>query len=324
MRSAMFSQFGEPSSVLGIEDVPIPQPGPGEIRIRMTMTSIHNHDLLTVGGRYGIKPDLPAAAGSEAAGVVDALGEGVTHLKIGQRVAASGKGTWSDYYLAQAASAVPLPEAIDDNAASQLISMPLSAVALLDYIGVDKGDWVIQNAANGAVGKALAMFARRRGINVVNLVRREDAVKELAELGIHNAVATTEGDWQQKVANITGGASIRAAVDGVGGTASGDLLSALGEGGQLISFGAMSSQPMQISAGDMIFKQAVVKGFWLAKLAPLMPAEKMKSLIGEIVEGVASGEVKLTVSEIFDLADIAKAAAAAGQPGRKGKVLLRG
>jgi NADPH:quinone reductase len=323
MRSAIYSSFGNPTEVLTIEERPVPEPGPGKVRIRMGMSAIHNHDLLTIAGQYGVRPDLPAVAGTEAMGIVDALGEGVAHLKAGQRIAVPGQGTWSDYYLADAARAVPLPDSIPDEAAAQLVSMPLSALTLLDFAEVGKGDWIIQNAANGAVGMALAMFARRRGVNIVNLVRRDDAVAELQSLGIDNVVSTARADWSKDVARLTGGAAIKAAVDGVGGVSSGELLSQLGEKGTLVSFGLMSGEPMQLSASDMIFKQAVVKGFWLAKVGPTISPDRMKSLIGEIVESVASGEVKLGVSDIFSLDDVAKAAAAAGQPRRKGKVLIR-
>jgi NADPH:quinone reductase-like Zn-dependent oxidoreductase len=323
MRSASYSSFGNPADVLAVEERPTPAPGPGQVRIRMTMAAIHNHDLLTIEGKYGVKPELPAGAGTEATGMVDALGDGVTHLKIGQRVAVSGQGTWADYYIADAARAVPLPDSIPDEAAAQLVSMPLSALVLLDFVEAVKGDWIIQNAANGAVGVALAMFAKRRGVNIVNLVRRDGAVTELAELGIGNVVSTSDQDWKQQVAELTGGAPLKAAVDGVGGPASGDLLSVLGEKGTLVSFGLMSGEPMQLSSGDMIFKQSVVKGFWLAKIGPTLAPETMKGLIGEIVQGVASGEVKLAVSDVFDLDDVAKAVAAAGEPRRKGKVLIR-
>lgn len=324
MRSAIYSRYGNPADVLAVEERPLPEPGAGQVRIRMGMAAIHNHDLLTVGGQYGIKPALPAVAGTEAMGTIDAVGEGVLHLKAGQRVAASGQGCWADYYLASAAGAVPLPASISDEAAAQLISMPLSALTLLDFIGAGKGDWVIQNAANGAVGKAFAMFARKRGIRVVNLVRRDAAVSELADLGIEDVVSTAQDGWKETVQAITGGAPIKAGVDGVGGSASGDLLSTLGENGLLVSFGLMSGQPMQLSASDMVFKQAVVKGFWLAKIAPTLPREKLTNLIGEIVQAVASGDVQLSVSEVFGLSDIAKAAAAAGEAGRNGKVLVRG
>jgi len=323
MRSVTHSRFGNPAEVLKVEERDLPAPAAGQIRVKMVMASIHNHDLLTVSGDYGYKPDLPASAGTEATGVVDALGEGVTHLRIGQRVAVSAAGTWAEYYLASAAMAVPLPDGVPDEAAAQLISMPLSALVLLDFVGVDRGGWIVQNAANGAVGKALALFARRRGVNVINLVRREDAVSELKALGIDNAISTSEEGWQKKAAALTGGAQIEAAIDGVGGSAAGDLLSLLGENGLLVSFGLMSGRPLELSASDLIFKQAVVKGFWLSKIAPTLSPEKLMALISEIIQCVSSGEVKLTVSDVFPLADIKRAAAAAAEPGRQGKVLLK-
>ena len=323
MRSASHSRFGDPAKVLELADSELPTPAAGQIRVKMVMASIHNHDLLTVSGDYGYKPELPASAGTEAVGIVDALGEGVTHLQVGQRVAASGRGTWADYYLAPAASAVPVPEEISDEAAAQLVSMPLSALTLLDFAGVEYGGWIAQNAANGAVGKALAKFAAPRGINVLGLVRRRAAVEELAALGIGNVVATSDEGWRDHVAAITKGAPIAAAIDGVGGAAAGDLLSLLGEKGVLVSFGLMSGEPLELSASDLIFKEAQVKGFWLAKIAPTLGTEKLKNLISEIVQAVAAGDVRLTVSEVFPLSDIKRAAAAAAEPGRKGKVLLK-
>ena len=323
MRSVTHSRFGTPAEVLELKETDLPVPAAGQIRVKMVMAAIHNHDLLTVSGDYGYKPDLPASAGTEAMGIVDAVGEGVFHLRIGQRVAVSGVGTWADYYLAAAAMAVPLPDEIPDEAGAQLISMPLSALVLLDFVGVDRGGWIVQNAANGAVGKALALFARPRGINVINLVRRQEAVAELQALGIDNAVSTSQEGWQERVATFTGGTRIAAAIDGVGGSAAGDLLSLLGENGLLVSFGLMSGRPLELSASDLIFKQAVVKGFWLSKIAPTLSPEKLMALISEIIQSVTSGSIKLTVSEVFPLAEIKRAAAAAAEPGRKGKVLLK-
>lgn len=323
MHSLSYSRFGKPADVLQLSDQPLPQPGAGEVRLKMHLSPIHNHDLLTISGQYGYKPDLPALSGSEGMGVVDALGEGVEGISIGQRVAASGlKGAWSNYAIARAASVVPLPDAISDEVGAQLIAMPLSALTLLDFTGIAEGQWLIQNAANGAVAKVVSQLARTRGIHVVNLVRRAEAVAELKELGIDNVVATSEDGWKDRVAEMTGGAPIAVGVDGVGGTASGDLLSLLGEGGQLISFGLMSGQPMQISSGDLIFKQAVVKGFWLAKLMTTMEPERMRRLLSELVTRAASGEMLLQVDGIYTMKDAAAAMTAATEPGRKGKVLL--
>ena len=105
--------FGDPADVLAIADAALPEPGPGEVRIRTVLASIHNHDLLTVRGLYGYKPTLPAIGGSEALGVVDALGDGVDGLQIGQRVAAASvHGTWAEAFVAPARMVIPMPEAI--------------------------------------------------------------------------------------------------------------------------------------------------------------------------------------------------------------------
>ncbi|MGJ4948082.1 zinc-binding dehydrogenase [Bradyrhizobium sp. HKCCYLS20291] len=324
MRSAIHNSFGEPADVLVAGDSAIPQPGPNEVRIKTILSPIHNHDLWTVRGSYGYKPKLPAIGGSEAVGTIDALGEGVTGATIGQRVAAASvHGTWAEYFIAPAAGLVPVPAAISDEAAAQLIAMPFSAISLLEFLEVKSGDWVIQNTANGAVGKTLAMLAAARGVHTVNLVRRDAGVDELSALGIANAVSTATAGWQKQVRAITGGAPIRAAVDSIGGKASSELLSLLGEDGLLVSFGTATGEPMQISSGDLIFKHAVVKGFWGAKVSAAMPAATKGRLIGELLRLVASGELKLPIEGIFELERIADAVKASLTPGKAGKVLLK-
>ncbi|MFD1795357.1 zinc-binding dehydrogenase [Paracoccus aurantiacus] len=324
MKSATHSAFGDPTELLSLTDSALPEPGPGQVRIRTILSPIHNHDLVTVQGQYGYKPDLPAIGGTEAVGIVDALGEGVSGVSTGQRVAvASVHGTWAEYFLAPAAGVVPVPDSVPDEAAAQMIAMPFSAVMLLEFLGVESCDWVIQNAANGAVGKMLAMLAGARGINVINLVRRDAGVEELSALGIRNAVSTAGDDWQNKVLALTGGAPIRAATDSIGGEASGDLLSLLGEDGLLVTFGALTGQPMSLPPGDLIFKQATVKGFWASKVSAAMPAETRAKLFGELLRMVADGTLKLPVEGIFPLDRITDAVTAALTPGRNGKVLLK-
>lgn len=324
MLSAIHRTFGEPAEVLVSADSPRPEPGEGEVRIRTILSPIHNHDLWTVRGQYGYKPELPAIGGSEAVGVIDAVGPGVTGVLPGARVAAAGvHGTWAEYFLASAKALVPLPDVIANEAAAQLIAMPFSAIALLEFLGVGKGDWVIQNTANGAVGKTLAMLAASRGVHVVNLVRRDEGVGELQRLGIANAVSTASPGWKERVQEITGGASIRAAVDSIGGDASGDLMHLLGDNGLLVSFGSMAGEPMRIPSGATIFKQAVVKGFWGSKVSADMAPEKRAALIGELMRLVAAGELKLPVEAIFGLDQIRDAVIASQAPGKLGKVLLR-
>src|SRR5271165_7217521 len=324
MRCVAYNSFGVPDEVLHLAERPVPEPGRGEIRVRMTLSPIHNHDLWTIRGEYGVKPPLPAIGGTEAAGIVDKLGDGVTAPAVGRRVAAgSVVGGWAEYFLARAAAVVPVSDAISDDVACQLAAMPLSAMMALEELGVQPGQWMIQNAATGAVGKTLAMIAKARGVHVVNIVRRRAGVAELAALGIDNAISTAESGWQKRVKEMTGGAPIIAALDSVGGEESGQLLHMLGEGGQLMTFGAMANQPMIISPGDLIFKQATIKGFWAAKLGSGPRRAEIPRAIDDLVHLAATGALKLTIEQAFPLEEAAEAARASMQPGRTGKIAFR-
>jgi len=320
----MHHSFGDPSQVLASTDAPMPEPGPGQVRVRMRLAPIHNHDLLTVRGLYGWKPELPAIGGSEGMGVVDALGEGVEGFTVGQRVtAASGRGTWAEYFVAPVRMLVPVPDAIGDEIAAQLVAMPLSALMLLDSLELQPGQWLVQNAANGAVGKSLAMLAAARGVRVLSLVRREAGVQELAALGIGDALCTASDDWQDAAKALLGDDGARAAVDSVGGRASAVLLRLLGEGGVLVSFGSMSGEPMAIPSGEMIFRHLTVTGFWGSKASRDMAPETKQRLFAELLQRAGSGELRLPVDAVFDLEQAAQAAAASQRAGRGGKVLLR-
>jgi NADPH:quinone reductase len=324
MRALVQPRFGDPAEVLSVQDVPDPRPGAGEVLVRMVLSPIHNHDLWTVRGSYGFKPEMPARAGTEAVGVVEAVGEGVEDLVVGQRVASGGTfGAWAERFVAPARALVPVPEGISDEAASQLVSMPFSAIALLDFLDVSEGDWIVQNAANGAVGRLLAQLAAARGVHVLGLVRRAAGVEELREQGIGDVVATDDDGWPERVRAIVGDAPLVAGVDSVGGRAAGDVVSLLADDGLLVVFGAMASPTLEIGSGDVIFKQVTIKGFWGSKVFAAMAGDKRRSLMGELVRGIASGALTLPVDAVYPLERIAEAARANEVPGRRGKVLLR-
>ena len=323
MKSVVFDEFGSPGKVLRTIERPLPEPGPGQVRVKLVLAPIHNHDLMIVSGRYGFKPELPHFPGTEALGVVDKLGEGVTNLTVGQRVTGGGTATWSEYYAGNAESLVPLPDGIDDATACQLIAMPLSAFRLLDELEMQRGDWLVQNAANGAVGKVVAKLAAERGIRVLNIVRREAAVAELAAEGIGDVVSSEHADWQERVRALTGGAPISRALDSIGGRASDELMDFVAEEGWLISFGALSGKPVQLNAENLLFKRAIVKGFWAAKPSKIVTPERMRGAIGDFVNRAAEGTLKLPVAQIFDLDHAADAAEASDTPGRAGKIALK-
>jgi NADPH:quinone reductase-like Zn-dependent oxidoreductase len=322
MKSAVYTQFGKPEEVLTSQEAPKPQPGPGQVLVRMMLSAVHNHDLMTIAGQYGFKPELPGIPGTEAVGIVEALGDGVTNLKVGQRVAGGASATWADYYLADAARSVPVPDNVDDETACQLVAMPLSAKMMLETLNLQPGEWVVQNAANGAVGKMLAQFSAERGVKVLGLVRRAQAVEELRAAGIDNVVATDENGWVKKARALTGGAKISRAIDSLGGDGATQVLRVASDGAELISFGAMTQKPLEIPAGDLLFRGITVKGFWGAK-PPVKPA-RIGELLGELVRDAASGKLKLAVEATYPIEDVAKAVRASGEPGRKGKIAIKG
>ncbi|MBS1907245.1 MAG: zinc-binding dehydrogenase [Actinobacteria bacterium] len=324
MRALVHSSFGDPAEVLSVQDVPSPEPGPGQVRLRVLLATVHNHDLLTVRGLYGYKPELPARSGTEAVGVVDALGEGVDAALLGRRVTVGGAfGAWSEYVLASAAGLIPVPDDIPDEQAAQLGSMPFSAISVLDSLGLAAGDWMIQNAANGAVGRMVAQLGAARGVHVVSLVRRADGIAELEAQGVQNIVATDAEDWAEQVRTLTGGAPIRAGIDSVGGDASGQVAAMLGEGGLLVVFGAMASPTMRISSGDVIFKQLTVRGFWGSRVAAAMPADQRGALFGELLQRLREGVLTLPVSAVLPFERIAEASEGNLRAGREGKILLQ-
>lgn len=324
MRALVHESFGDPAVVLHVAEVDTPEPEAGQVRVRTVLSPIHNHDLWTIRGTYGFKPELPARAGTEAMGVIDALGDGVEGLRVGQRVVTGGTfGVWAEYFTAPAAAVIPVPDAIDDESAAQLVSMPFSAISLLEYLDVRPGEWIVQNAANGAVGRLVAQLAEARGVRVLGLVRRADGVDELAGAGIRNAVATDSEDWKQRVAELTGRASVVAGVDSVGGRSSGEVASLVAENGTLVVFGAMASPTMELPSGAIIFNQLTVKGFWGSKVSAAMEPAHRAALIGEIIARVAEGTLALPVSAVHTFDDVSQAARANFEPGRVGKLLLQ-
>ncbi|SET29425.1 zinc-binding dehydrogenase [Paracoccus homiensis] len=324
MKTVRHSEFGDPAQVLHMEQVADLQPGPGQVRLGMIMAPIHNHDLWTIHGSYGVKPTLPATAGSELVGKVEAVGEGVDAGLIGRRVAAAGvQGAWAEQVLAPANALIPVPEQMSDEAAAQLIAMPFSAITLVEFLGVASGDWVVQTAANGAVGKIVAVLAKSRGIKLLNLVRRAEARDELMQMGIENVVATDQDGWIDQAKAIIGKDGARAAVDSVGGEVAGALTQLLGENGLLVTFGSATGGDLSLGTGDIIFKHLTVKGFWGAKVAQATSDADRQRMFQELIGLVLDGSLRLTADAVLPLDEPAAAIKAATTPGRQGKVMFK-
>jgi len=326
MRSLIFNRFGDPSEVLTLEEVASPEPGPGEVRVRVGARSINPSDVLTVRGQYGRRPKLPATPGYESAGTIDAVGPGVTHWKVGQRVIPLGiEGTWQEQLIVPEQAMMPTPEGLPDKIACQLLANPLTAQLLLfEVLDAKAGDWVVQTAAGSTLGQLMIQLAKLNGINLINVIRSRRGVESLKAAGAEHIVVTEDEDMAARFTEIAGKNPITKAVDAVAGETGAKLASALGFGATLVVYGALSMAPMPLDAGRLIFRGLVVKGFWLTDWFRTSSKETKEKTLGEVAKLLASGQLVPPVEAEYDLADVHAAIVHSERPGRTGKIVLVG
>lgn len=322
MIALQYARFGDPATVLEPVETAVPLPEEGQVRLRMLRSPVHNHDLATIRGVYGVKPALPATGGSEMLGIVEAAGHG-SDIAEGTRVVCATRGAWAEYALASAAALVPVPDAIPDDLACQLIAMPVSALVLLDELRVHAGDWIAMNAANGAVGRILLREAQRRGIHVIALVRSEETAAELRAFGAANVVVT-QGEWVKAARALANGAPIVRAVDSVAGPESLQMQRLLAEGGELVVFGGLAGEPMRLDPSLMISRELIVRGFWMNAWGN-RPENRphFAKAMQRVFELALAHELPLETAGVYALRDVHAALAATTAPGRVGKILFR-
>lgn len=324
MKRATYAVRGPiPQDVIEAVDVEVPALEAGQVLIEVLAAPINPSDVLTLTGHYGMLPPLPAVGGNEGVGRVVALGPDTAAPAVGQTVLLPiGCGTWATHVVAEAKRLVPLPnEADPKQLAMMTINPPTALLMLRDFVDLQPGDWVIQNAANSAVGSYLIQLAAMRGLKTVNVVRREAAVEGVKQLG--GDVVLVDGDkLAKRVAEATGGARIRLGIDAIGGESTDRLASCLAEGGVLVNYGMMSGESCRVSAASFVFRDVTLRGFWLAKwFRKASPAEQ-QAVFGEIAQGIISGKLHARVAATYPVEQIKQAVAAAAAGEREGKILV--
>jgi NADPH:quinone reductase-like Zn-dependent oxidoreductase len=325
MRAVRFSQFGDPQEVLEVEDLPDPEPGPGQVRVRMHVRPINPSDIFTIRGMYGSLPRLPATPGLEGMGVVDRLGHGVSGLSEGDRVVPLGAAaTWQEYLIVAPEQLVPVPDGISDQQAAMLVVNPATAWLMLrEDLRVREGEWVLQNAANSAVGTMVIQLSRRFGFRTINVVRRREVEGRLRELGADEVVCEADEDVVARVAEITGGRGVRHALESVGGASGSNLARCLGAGGTMLVFGAISREPLTIESGPLLFRGASIRGWWLTQWFKTASPDQREGLFRELFTLIGEGAMAAPVAREFDLAEVREAVSLAMRSG-EGKILLKG
>src|SRR5213596_1470329 len=320
---AVYETHGNPADVLDVETQPWPTPSPDEAVVQMRAAPINPADLNQIEGKYPVWPQLPATPGFEGAGVVVDVGKSVKDLTTGALVILPHNlGTWREAVAVKASALVIVPPEIGPVHAAMLKINPMTAWRLLhDYVKLKNGDWLIQNAANSAAGRAVIQIARDLGYKTVNVVRRAELIDELRAEG--GDVVFVDGEnIRDEVKAATNGAPIRLGLNAVGGESALRLANCLAPGSTLVTYGAMSLQPLKIPNGLLIFKDLRFRGIWINKWYDnAAPAQRMEAF-QRLFEMANRGLLQTKVEKTYPLSEAKTAVAHAARGQRSGKIIF--
>jgi mitochondrial enoyl-[acyl-carrier protein] reductase / trans-2-enoyl-CoA reductase len=323
INAAVYETHGNPADVLRIESRPWPAPAPDEALVRMRAAPINPADLNQIEGKYPVRPELPATPGFEGAGVVVDIGRNVTNVAVGALVILPHNiGTWRDAVAVKANELVVVPAGIEPVHAAMLKINPMTAWRLLhDYVDLARGERLIQNAANSAAGRAVIQIARELGYKTVNVVRRGELTDELHAEG--GDVVLVDGEnLRHQVKDATSGAPIRLGLNAVGGESALRLANCLAPGSTLVTFGAMSLQPLKIPNGLLIFKDLRFRGIWINKWYDNATTAQRMDAFRPLFEMAKHGLLKAKVEKAYPLSEAKAAVVHAARGQRSGKIIF--
>src|SRR5438128_6905275 len=323
INAAVYETHGNPRDMLRVESRAWPKPAAGEAVVKMRAAPINPADLNQIEGKYPVRAELPATPGFEGAGVVAEVGANVTNIAVGDLVILPHNiGTWRDAVAVKADELVVVPKGIEPVHAAMLKINPMTAWRLLhDYVELQKGDWLIQNASNCAAGRAVIQIARELGYKTANVVRRAELIDELRAQG--GDVVLVDGEnLREEVKNATGGAPIRLGLNAVGGDSALRLANCLAPGSTMVTFGAMSLQPLKIPNGLFIFKDLRFRGIWINKWYDNATMAERMDAFRPLFEMAKRGLLRTKVEKSYFLSEAKAAVSHAARGKRSGKIIF--
>jgi mitochondrial enoyl-[acyl-carrier protein] reductase / trans-2-enoyl-CoA reductase len=323
IKAIVCERHGNPAEVLQIQTQPWPKAAAGEAVVEMRSAPINPADINAIEGKYPGRREVPAVPGFEGAGVVIEVGADVSTITKGALVILPHNiGTWREALAVKASELVAVPPEIEPVHASMLKINPMTAWRLLhDYVDLARGDWLIQNAANSAAGRAVIQVAHELGYKTVNVVRRPELIDELRGEG--GDVVLVDGEkLRDEVKEATSGAAIRLGLNAVGGESALRLANCLAFGGTLVSFGAMSLQPLKIPTGLLIFKDLRFRGIWINKWYDDATMQERMEAFKRLFDMAKRGLLKTKVEKAYGIDDAKAALAHAAQSKRSGKIIF--
>ncbi len=304
MKAIRFHQTGGPE-VMRLEDVELAPPGPGEVRIRHTAVALNFRDILVRRGQHAVK--LPSGLGTESAGVIEALGDGVAEFAVGDRVATVCRpdGAYAEARNAPAARVVKLPAGIDERTAASMMVRGMTARYLLrETYKVKPGDTIVVHAAAGGVGLILSQWAKQLGATVIGTVGSAEKAAVARAHGCDHVFSY--GEFSARTRELTGGKGVPVVYDCVGKTTFEGSLKALRPRGVLASFGEASGDPEPVSVRELghlgslyVTHPSLID--YIATRAELLETA------GDLFAMVGSGKIKIEVNHTYPLSEAAQA-----------------
>lgn len=307
-RTIKFARSGAPD-VLEFVETQIPQPGKHEVRIKVKAIGINRAESMWRQDQYIEPVAFPAGLGYEAAGIVDAVGDAVAGIGVGEQVnvipsfSMNQYHTYGEIIIVPEYAVVKHPNTLTFTEAASIWMMFVTAYgALIEDAKVTKGDFVIVSAASSSVGLAAIQTANYAGATSIALTRTSRKSKQLVEVGATHVIATEECDLVKEIMRITDGKGARVVFDSIGGPSFPKLISALGFQGIAYIYGALGSGATPLPVLEMIAKIVTVKAhnIWLTSGDP----RRQKAAVDFILSGLKSGALKPVIDRVFKFEDM--------------------
>ena len=320
MHAIRIRQFGGPEA-MGLEELPTPKPGDGQALVRIEAAGVNFIDVYQRTGLY--KNPLPYGLGLEGAGVVEAVGAGVTTVRVGDRVAWTGiPGSYATHNVVPADKLVTLPAGVDARAGASAMLQGMTAHYLAhSTYPLKAGDTCVVHAAAGGVGLLLCQMAKRAGARVIGTVSTEEKAKLAREAGAHDVILYTRQDFEAEVKRLTGGKGVQVIYDSVGKDTFEKGFNCLAMRGYMVLYGASSGpvaplDPQALNAKGSLFLTRPSLFHYTAT------REDLAKRAGDVLGWIQKGELKLRIGATFPLAEAAKAHQDLEGRRTTGKVLL--
>jgi NADPH2:quinone reductase len=321
IKAIRFEKTGGPE-VLEYKDYDLPAPGPGQVRIRHTAIGVNFIDIYHRSGLYPLP--MPSGLGSEAAGVIEQIGQGVTGFKMGERVGyCSGAiGSYAEANNVAVEKVVKLPDGVSDEVAAASMLKGMTAQYLLRRTyRVKSGETIVFHSAAGGVGQIACQWAKHLGATVIGSTTSPDKVELARENGCAFVLNTREAGWEKKVREITGGAGVPAVYDSIGKDTFEASLDCLHQRGLMVSFGNSSGPVTPFPLGILATKGSL----YLTR--PTLAhytrtAQEMQETADDLFAVIKSGAVKVAVNQRVPLKDAAKAQEALANKQTTGATVL--